>query len=206
MADRDNHYERAFAHFLHSLRLPCIPVDESRRWLLGQVELKNLDFVVSTARERWLLVDVKGRRWNAKRRVLENWATDDDIRSLALWQERFGACSTALLAFVYELPRDGAVPKGPVGDPFELGGRRYGCLALAVGDYERHMRRRSRLWRTVHLPTRAFAELARPFSAWFERPPPEPGADPADLVFGPAASVVMASRAPVGERFSRGAM
>lgn len=164
MADRFNHYERAFEHFVRSRGVPCIGVDETRRSSFEEESVKNLDFVVGAGDGRWLLVDVKGRELHGKRAGLENWATEDDIASLHKWEHQFGGESTALLVFVYHLANESR--KVDFTDHFHHGGGHYGCLGIAARDYRTHMRVRSPRWKTVSLPRPIFAMWSRPFTEW----------------------------------------
>ena len=106
MADRHNHYERAFEAYLRRLAVPCIPVVETRRALVDETTLKSLDFVVLPRSDRVLLVDVKGRRIRTRRGTLECWATEDDVLSLERWRSEFGDAAEPLLVFVFELPAE----------------------------------------------------------------------------------------------------
>src|SRR3990172_13053416 len=95
VADRDNHYEAAFEEYVRQRRIPYIAVEEAKRALFAEVRLKSLDFIVYSPQGRNLLVDVKGRRFPSgggrSRRLWENWATGEDIESLARWEEVFGS-------------------------------------------------------------------------------------------------------------------
>jgi hypothetical protein len=42
----------------------------------------------------------------------------------------------------------------------------YGMLAISVADYREFMKPRSQAWGTVHLATKDFRRLARPFEEW----------------------------------------
>src|SRR6202035_2748406 len=93
--DRGNHYEAAFEAYLRWHRLCYVAVDETRRAVLGDERVKNLDFIVYGARQARLLVDVKGRRFPSgpperPRRVWECWSTQDDIDGLLRWTTLFG--------------------------------------------------------------------------------------------------------------------
>lgn len=166
MADAHNHYERAFAAHLRSLRTPCIPVDESRRARDGEWTLKSLDFVLGAPRGQLRLIDVKGRRVGPNRFTLENWVTVDDIAGLIRWEEIFGRDSRALLMFVYHLQRER--PEASIGKRFTHAERHYGCLGITVADYSRHMRVRSPKWRTVSMPQATFRRFAKPIGHWLE--------------------------------------
>ena len=106
--DRSNHYEAAFEAYLQWHRLSYIAVDETRRSMLGDLRVKNLDFIVHGQGGLGFLIDVKGRRFpggNAHRpkRVWECWSTQDDIDGLDQWAQVFGPGYRGLLVFVYHV-------------------------------------------------------------------------------------------------------
>jgi hypothetical protein len=185
MANRNNHYERALAVHLRSMRRACIPVDESRRpWLDGE-SLKSLDFIVAADAGRLLLIDVKGRKLSRRRATRETWATRDDVQSLRRWERRFGPSAVALLVFVYLM--DDESRAGAFVDLVQSENRTYGVLAVALRDYEARMRVRSPRWSTVWLARSDFAEVARPLSHWLDfapRPPSPTGRAAASGVGG----------------------
>src|SRR5437763_2320368 len=138
--DRANHYEAAFADYLHAQGVCYVAVDETRRTLFGDGPVKSLDFIVLGDGTR-LAVDVKGRRFPAgtpeqPRRVWECWSTRADVEGLSLWAERLGPDFRGLLAFVYLLGPTVELP-GDVEDLWEWRGRRYLLRAVAADDYRR---------------------------------------------------------------------
>src|SRR5207248_6745570 len=113
--DRSNHYEAAFEAWLQEQRLCYVAVDETRRCVLGDGPVKNLDFVVYGPAGARLVVDVKGRRFpggrgGRKRRVWESWSTQEDVDGLARWAERFGPGYRGLLVFAYHLLPEVGLP------------------------------------------------------------------------------------------------
>ena len=93
--DRGNHYEAAFEAYLQQHRLCYVAVDETRRAMLGDLRVKNLDFIVHGEDGSRVLVDVKGRRFPSgpaerPRRVWESWSTRDDVLGLEQWEQLFG--------------------------------------------------------------------------------------------------------------------
>ena len=191
MADRSNHYERAFEKYLQSLRVGWIAVDEAQRCLAGSWSIKNLDFVVNVSVGRFLLVDVKGRRLPGGQRRLESWATRDDVLGMQRWQSFFGGDSRAVLVFVYELGRPARMAE--FRDSFSVSGRHYGCLGVSVADYRAAMRVRSTRWGTVELAPPVFARCARPFSDWLDAGDPSatPPTGPESLQDEPVAELLL---------------
>ena len=142
MANRDNHYEAAFEAYLRRRRLCYVAVDEAKRSLLEDEPVKSLDFVVYGEADARLLVDVKGRRFpggpdDQPRNVWECWAERDDVVGLQRWEKQFGPSYVGLLAFVYALAPDVALPEG-VEDYWDFRGRRYLVRAVAAGEFSRH--------------------------------------------------------------------
>lgn len=165
--DRSNHYEAAFEAYLQWHRLCYVAVDETRRSILGETSVKNLDFIVHGDEGARLLVDVKGRRFPAgpperPRRVWECWSTQEDVAGLERWAEIFGPGYQSLLVFAYELLPEVALPND-VDDLWTWRGRRYLLRAVAVDQYRQHLRVRSPRWQTVALSGPVFRRLVRPF-------------------------------------------
>lgn len=178
--DRSNPYEAAFEALLRERRVCCLAVDETRRSWGDAAPLKSLDFIVhgrtarpdpglfedlGVGRGPWL-IDVKGRRFPGGRPekpkyTYENWATQDDVASARAWADRFGAGAEALFVFAYKLTT-AEEPPAPLGTRFDWKEDRYFFRAVRIADYERNLVPRSPKWGTVHLPARAFRELAKP--------------------------------------------
>jgi hypothetical protein len=174
--DRSNHYEAAFEAYLQWHRLCYVAVDETRRAMLGETRVKNLDFIVYGDAGARLLVDVKGRRFpggppERPRRVWECWSTRDDIDGLARWTKLFGPGYQGLLVFAYQLLPSVELPEDTE-DLWTWRGRRYLLRAVAADDYSRHMRVRSPKWGTVHLRGAVFRELVRPLHHFTHGPQP----------------------------------
>ena len=174
--DRSNHYEAAFEAYLQWHRLCYVAVDETRRAQLGDIRVKNLDFIVYGEGGSRLLVDVKGRRFptgstGRERRVWECWSTQDDVDGLEKWTELFGSGYQALLVFAYQLMSDAPLPED-IDDLWTWRGRRYLLRAVSVDDYRAHLRVRSPRWRTVSLPRKSFENLAHPFHHFTHPVPP----------------------------------
>ena len=164
MANRNNHYEAAFEEYLRGRGVPYVAVDEARRSLLGDgASLKSLDFIVSTCVGTTWLVDVKGRRFpsgDVQKQYWKNWATRDDLRSLARWEELFGQGFCGLLVFAYDvLGRRAPLPAEQL---FEHRGNLYGFVAVRLSDYAGAAHPISPRWDTWAMPTDAFRRFARP--------------------------------------------
>lgn len=162
MAKRDNPYELAFEEYLRMRRAPYVAVDEARRSLSPDRSLKSLDFVVSLPGGGAALVDVKGRGFPAGggRQYWRNWATDDDLNSLAGWETLFGPGFTAMFVFAYQVRGDRApLPQERL---FAFRNQLYGFVAIRLRDYLAHARRISPRWSTVSISARVFCQLATP--------------------------------------------
>jgi hypothetical protein len=168
--DRSNHYEAAFEAYLQWHRHCYVAVDESRRAMLGEVRVKNLDFIVYGEAGARLLVDVKGRRFpggpaNKPRRVWECWSTQDDIWGLNQWTRLFGPGYQGILLFMYDLQETVLIDEDTE-DLWTWQGRRYLLRAVASAAYAENMKVRSPKWGTVTLPGPVFRNLAMPFQTF----------------------------------------
>ena len=164
--DRSNHYEAAFEAYLQWHRLCYVAVDETRRAMLGETRVKNLDFIVHGDGSARLLVDVKGRSFptgspKCPRRVWESWSTQDDIDGLERWTELFGPGYLGVLVFAYQMLPSVTLPDDTE-DLWTWRGRRYLLRGISVTDYRQHMRVRSPKWGTVYLSGGMFRQLVRP--------------------------------------------
>jgi hypothetical protein len=176
--DRNNHYEAAFEAYLQWHRLCYVGIDETRRAMLGETRVKNLDFIVygTGGSPSRLLVDVKGRRFPSgsnehPRRVWECWSMMEDIDGLQRWTALAGPGYRGMLVFAYHLAPEIALPED-TDDFWTWRGRRYLLRAIPVDVYQPHMRVRSPRWRTVCLPNRLFRQLARPFHEFTQESQP----------------------------------
>src|SRR5947208_7679777 len=166
--NRDNHYEAAFEAYLRERGVGFVAVDEAKRSLLGDGEVKSLDFIVVGPDTARLVVDVKGRRFpggpaGSPRKVWQNWSTEEDVDGLARWATHFGPDFRGVLAFVYHVEPPFRLP-ADTPDLFAHRDRAYLMRAVGADEYRAAMRPRSRRWGTVHLPTADFRRLVRPFS------------------------------------------
>lgn len=166
--DRSNHYEAAFEAYLRHHRVTFVAVDEAKRSLLDEGNLKSLDFIVVGPESARLVVDVKGRRFpggpsDRPRKVWQNWSTADDLDGLDRWAEHLGPSFRGVLAFVYHIGPPFALP-ADTPDLFVFRDATYLMRAILATEYRRVMKPRSQRWGTVHLSTADFRRLVRPFS------------------------------------------
>jgi hypothetical protein len=160
-------YEAAFEHYLQARQVPYVAVDEAKRAAFRDAKLKTFDFIVYSAGGTNWLVDIKGRRWVARkgssRPAWENWVTQADLDGLTQWQAVFGPGFAALLVFAYRLDADGEPPAEVV---HEYRGARYVFAGVPLDEYATAARLRSPKWGTVNLPVREFARHVRPIADW----------------------------------------
>jgi hypothetical protein len=180
--DRTNHYEAAFEAYLQERRLCYVAVDETRRAMLGDLSVKNLDFIVYGESGSRLLVDVKGRRFpsgpeHRLRRVWECWSTQDDVNGLEQWTHLFGPGYQALFVFMYHVLPIVTLPDDTE-DLWTWRGRRYLLRAVLAEAYREQMRVRSPKWGTVGLPGAVYRELVQPFHVFTHAHQPVSGACP----------------------------
>ncbi|MBI2804054.1 MAG: HYExAFE family protein [Planctomycetes bacterium] len=164
--DRSNPYEAAFETFLREQGLCYVAVDEARRAVLGDVPVKNLDFIILGPTGAKLLVDVKGRQFpggpaSRPRYVWESWATQEDVNGLTHWQGLFGNDYLPLFVFMYRVLPIVSLDDSP--DIWRHQGETYLFRGVRLDEYRKHMRVRSPKWGTVGLPKGKFEEIARPF-------------------------------------------
>lgn len=161
MAQRRFHYDQAFEYYLRAKQIPYVAVDEARRALRGPMPLKSFDFVVYGESGPNLLVDVKGRKHTGRsRKQLDNWVTQEDIDGLRQWEQVFGGGFEAALTFLYWC--EAQPPDALFQEIFSFRDRWYAVLAVTLGEYRRHMQRRSPKWGTVHIPAASFQRISRP--------------------------------------------
>lgn len=170
--NRDNHYEAAFEAYLRATGVGFVAVDEARRTVLGDADVKSLDFIVVGPNDARLVVDVKGRRFpggTADRPVKswQNWAGEEDVIALERWAGVLGPGFRGVLAFVYHIVPPFALPDDTP-DAFAFRDATYLMRAVAAADYRKEMRQRSPRWGTVHLSADAFRRLVRPFSEFLK--------------------------------------
>ena len=166
MAHRNIHYEAAFEDYLRGRQLPYVAVDEAKKAIFSGAAIKSFDFLAYSQSGPNLLVDVKGRKFpdtapgqsRKSARVWENWATRDDVESLAEWEKVFGPAFQAVLVFAYWL--QGAPQHSPFEDVHFFREKHYAFRAVRLADYVAFGRPRSDKWQTLAMPARKFAELA----------------------------------------------
>jgi len=169
MANRKVIYEACFEDYLRMAGVPYVAVDEAKKALFAGVKLKSFDFVVYSAAGPNLLVDVKGRLFPARGssggRRWENWATHEDLDSLAQWEQVFGSGFAGLLVFCYHLPDAGAAAEFEAVHAFRGGS--FGLVAVSRVEYAAACRGRSRSWDTVSVPTARFRAMVKPVRSFF---------------------------------------
>ena len=164
MADRTNHYEAAFEGFLRSLKVSCLPVDETRRTFTSGETVKSLDFIVMRPVGGAVLIDVKGRSLRGAKPTLENWVRQEDVEGLRRWRLAFGPGSVGVLAFVYQIEDE--AHRTTFSDRFEHGERRYGCVGIDVEDFAARMKPRSSQWDTYSMGQEDFRATVKPITRW----------------------------------------
>jgi len=175
---RSNPYEVAFEAYLRFKRVGFLSVDEAKRSLLGDQDVKSLDFLIVGPQSVKLVVDVKGRRFpggkaEQPRKVWQSWTTRGDIDGLDRWATELGSPFRGIIAFVYHIVAPFTVPEDTA-DRFVHKGQTYLMRGVLVNEYRPRMRTRSERWDTVHLVNKDFRELVRPFSEYLEAPKSQP--------------------------------
>jgi hypothetical protein len=166
MAKRDNHYEAAFEAYLRARQVPYVAVDESKRSLLSEGTLKSLDFIITPPRAPTVwLADIKGRRFptGRQKQYWKNWSTNDELQSLARWEELLGPRFTSLLVFAFHVV--GEFAPLPPDQLYEFRGQLYGFVGVRLHHYTAYAHVISPKWDTVAVPAAKFRELAEPLDA-----------------------------------------
>ncbi len=165
-----NHYERAFENWLLDHRVPYVRSDEHKRPGPSDetASVKNFDFLLLPPPERKVIAEVKGRTFAGATLAgltgLECWVTTDDVKSLKVWRRALGADHEAVFVFAYRVARVDVDFDGH--EPLSFGPDRYVFFCLRLDDYLRHMKERSRKWRTVALAADDFRRYAVGLSAF----------------------------------------
>ena len=170
---RGNVYEMALEAYMQWHRIPYVAVNETRRSFLADERVKSLDFLVISARDQKLLIDVKGHRYpggnpERPRRVWECWAKTSDIDGLERWADHLGPDFRPLLVFVYQLATGIAAPDGE--ELWTWHDHKYLLRAIDAREYRQAMRRRSPRWGTVWLAKKDYDRLAQPFPFFLREP------------------------------------
>jgi hypothetical protein len=165
---RSNHYEAAFEAYLRGRGVAFVATDEAKRSVLGDSDVKSADFIIVGPDTSKLVVDVKGRKFptgsgDKANTTWQNWAEEEDIDALGRWAAGFGGDFRGVLAFAYQIQPPFALPEHTP-DLFTFRADVYLMRGVEVAAYRRHMRPRSKSWKTVHLPAEAFRRIVRPFS------------------------------------------
>lgn len=156
MAGARNHYEQSFSGLLLEHGLNALAVDESRRPLWGERELKNFDFLVNGA-ERVYAIDLKGRRETP-------WITRLDMFSMMAWQRLLGQAAhpAFVFAFFHAHGSDaGRIARLDATERVTPAGV-YRFVLLELADAQRLARPRSERWGTLGFGWNGFARAAVP--------------------------------------------
>lgn len=163
--NRRNHYEAAFESYLRSRSIPYIPSLETHRCCLSNgVTMKNFDFIVTMPDRPSLLVDIKGRLFPGGRNhksYWKQWATQDDLTGLKLWESILGCQFQGYFVFAYLVT--GNRSPVPPSQLFRFRKRDYAFIGIKLDDYLREARMISPKWQTFSIPTPKFKILAKPF-------------------------------------------
>ncbi len=158
-----NHYERAFENWLIDNHIKYVSMDEHKRAVFDQTEIKSFDFLLYLPDDRIVIAEVKGRKFTGTSLQglvgLECWVTAEDVDGLAAWQQAFGEGHKAFFVFAYKMDNIDFDPDGR--GVLEFENNKYVFLAVALDDYVKYMKRRSPKWKTVTLPADKFRSCAR---------------------------------------------
>jgi len=159
-----NHYERAFEGWLAGHGIDYVAMDESKRAVSGETQVKTFDFLLYLRDGRIIIAEVKGRSFKGtsleNMTGLECWVTAEDIEGLTTWQRVFSEDHKGIFFFAYRMENVDVDYDGR--EVFEFEGGRYFFMAITLDDYVTYMKQRSPKWQTVTLSADKFRELAVP--------------------------------------------
>jgi len=160
---RSNHYEAAFEQFLRDKALPYVAVDEAKRAIFSEIELKSFDFIAYLPTKRNLLIDIKGRKAKPAKQgwSYDCWISQADLDALMTWQQVFGRDFAGGLVFAYWLADFNHLE---LFDTYQFRNRHYRFFAVYLDDYRPYVRTRSSRWKTVTIPRNIFNTIAIDFS------------------------------------------
>lgn len=158
-----NHYERAFENWLIDNHVKYVSMDEHKRAVFDQTEIKTFDFLLYLSDGRIIIAEVKGRSFKgtslANLAGMECWVTTEDVDGLAAWQQAFDEGHKAFFVFAYRIENIDVDFDGR--DVFDFDNNKYLFFAVGLDDYVKFMKRRSPKWKTVTLPADKFRSCAR---------------------------------------------
>ena len=160
---RSNHYEAAFEGFIRSIRVPCVAIDEAKRAICGDDDLKNPDFLLYPQFGSNLVVEVKGKRAQERAGPAQLGELGHDGRSR--WS---GALAGDVRAGISRGPgvclcrADRRVPVAAQNGAYEFRGLEYRFWAVGLDDYVAHLRSRGPAWKAVAMARRAFRRRVQP--------------------------------------------
>lgn len=172
-AGQVNHYEAAFESWLGERRIPFAAINQTKRLVAADRELKSFDFLLWPGSDHPVLAEVKGRTFHGVTlsglRGLDCWTTAEDIEALLRWQHLFRqerpGCR-GVFVFVFGLEQVDVDADGR--EVFAMNGRRYVFFAIEADAYLARCRQRSPQWQTVTLGADDFREIAVPLEEFIE--------------------------------------
>ena len=169
MSIQANHYEIAFESYLVENRIPYISVDQQKRNNFLRNSVKSFDFLVYPSSDQMIIVELKGRKFKGTTlnglKGFQCWIGIDDVHGLSQWQkvlEKDRANVRTLIVFVYAFEHIDVETDGF--EVYDFDNRRYFFLCVFWDDYSRHLKRRSRSWKTGFISADDFRKVARPVS------------------------------------------
>ena len=177
-------YERVFEDFLRTAGVPYVAVDEAKRALVGDIDIKSADFIVHAPTGDNLIVDVKGKHFpyehEGRRTYWESWVHVEDLEGLAAWEALFGENFQALIVFVYWVKNiaDPHVDGDLFSTLHRYRDRDYALMAIDCTAYCRRFRSRSRRWKAVDMARADFQDALRAFDVYLHGVPPDVGGRP----------------------------
>lgn len=162
-----NDYERAFEQWLQERKIVFRRLSQQHRAIFSDKPLKTFDYIVYPPALPAILVELKGKRFTKERFAvqadLQHWVFEEDVISLARWQNIISQTvepveAQFVFAYRFDLP---AVETHSI-EVFYWEGHWYAFLAMDCRIYQQYCVRRSGRWGTVDCKGTIFAQFAQP--------------------------------------------
>lgn len=150
-----------FEEYLLSSQILYIAVNEEKKPIIDDKQVKNFDFIVSSFNGKFL-VEIKGKDFAV--RNWENWIHEADLSGLKKWSNYFNAFVPLLvIPYLIKNPEDEAIV-AEYADIRVFKNQTYGILAVTLADYYSKAKKRARKIDAIDVPKDEFLKICKPIS------------------------------------------